>query len=63
MFNLKCGIIISDIKEMMQELIGVDEYRERSGVVRMVVGQFGFFFKMFVDNIKVFMFKFKDNIN
>ncbi|KAK0667025.1 putative mitochondrial LSU ribosomal protein L1 precursor [Cercophora samala] len=61
--NPKRGTITSDIKATMQELIGADEYRERSGVVRMAVGQLGFSPQMLADNIKALMSKLKDNIN
>jgi large subunit ribosomal protein L1 len=61
--NTKTKTITSDIKATMQELIGADEYRERTGVVRLAVGQLGFTPQMLSDNIKSLMAMLKADIN
>jgi len=59
----KTKTITTDLKSTVQELIGADEYRERSGVVRLAVGQLGFTPKMLSDNIKALIDLVKADIN
>jgi len=60
--NQKTKTITSDIQATVKELIGADEYRERTGVVRMAVGQLGFTPKMLSDNVKALMALLKQDI-
>lgn len=59
----KTKTITTDLKSTVQELIGADEYRERSGVVRLAVGQMGFTPQMLSDNIKALLSLLKADIN
>ncbi|GAB1314469.1 mitochondrial 54S ribosomal protein mrpl1 [Madurella fahalii] len=61
--SAKTKTIATDLKATMQDLIGADEYRERSGVVRLAVGQLGFTPKMLSDNVKAVMSLLKQDIN
>lgn len=60
--SLKTKTITSNVKTLMREMIGADEYRERSGVVRLAVGQLGFSPDMLADNVKAFMRQVKADI-
>lgn len=53
--NLKMRTITNDVKSLMRELAGADNYRERSGVLRLAVGQLGFTPQMVADNVKALM--------
>ncbi|KAK3297362.1 ribosomal protein L1-like protein [Chaetomium fimeti] len=59
----KTKTITTDLKATVQELIGADEYRERSGVVRLAVGQLGFTPKMLFDNVTALMKLLQVDIN
>ncbi len=60
--NLKNKTITSNVRALMQDLAGMDNYRERSGIVRMAVGQLGFTPQMVADNVKALMSQIKDDI-
>ena len=60
--NHKTKTITRNIRETVEELIGADEYRERTGVVRIAVGQLGFTPQMLSDNIKAFMSLLKQDL-
>lgn len=60
--SMKTKTITSDVKSLMRELVGADEYREREGTVRMAVGQLGFSPEQLADNVKVFMKQVKSDI-
>jgi large subunit ribosomal protein L1 len=51
--SMKLKTITSNIRNLMRDLVGADEYRERAGVVRMAVGQLGFTPQMVADNVKM----------
>ncbi|KAK4149978.1 ribosomal protein L1-like protein [Chaetomidium leptoderma] len=58
----KTKTLTTDLKATVQDLIGADEYRERSGVVRLAVGQLGFTPQMLSDNVKSLMSLLKSDI-
>ncbi len=53
--NLKTRTITKDVLEMMREIAGASDYKERNAVVRLAIGQLGFTPEMVSDNIKAFM--------
>ena len=53
--NLKTRTITKDVLEMMREIAGASEYRERNAVVRLAIAQLGFTPEMVSDNVKAFM--------
>ncbi|KAB5547393.1 ribosomal protein L1-like protein [Coniochaeta sp. 2T2.1] len=59
----KMKTITGNVRNTMREMIGADEYRERTGVVRMAVGQLGFTPQMLADNIKALMKQVKNDIS
>jgi large subunit ribosomal protein L1 len=61
--NVKTKTITNDIKGLMRDLVGADEYRERNGVVRMSIGQLGFTPEMVSDNVKRFMGQLNTELN
>lgn len=60
--SLKTKTITNNVKGLMRELVGADEYRERNGVVRLPIGQLGFTPDMLADNVKAFMRSVKSDI-
>ncbi|EAA29595.1 60S ribosomal protein L1, mitochondrial precursor [Neurospora crassa] len=58
----KTKTITNNLEATFRDMIGMDEYRERNGVVRMAVGQLGFTPKQLAENIRVFMAKIKSDI-
>lgn len=60
--NLKTRTITNNVKGLMRELAGADNYRERDGVLRMAVGQLGFTPQMLADNIKALMTQAKSDL-
>lgn len=58
----KTRTITRDIKTSIEELIGAEEYKERSGVVRLAIGQLGFTPQMLSANIKTLMALLKEDI-
>lgn len=60
--SAKTKTITTNVKGLMKELIGADEYRERSGVLRLAIGQLGFTPDMLADNVKAFMRAVKTDI-
>ncbi|KAK3402593.1 ribosomal protein L1-like protein [Sordaria brevicollis] len=59
----KTKTVTNNLEATFRDMIGMDEYRERNGVVRMAVGQLGFTPKQLAENIKTFMAKIKSDIN
>ncbi|KAK2074157.1 hypothetical protein P8C59_008385 [Phyllachora maydis] len=60
--SLKTKTITNNIRDLMRELVGSDEYRERNGVVRLAVGQLGFTPEMLAENIKSFVARIKSDM-
>jgi len=60
--NVKSGTIVSDVAKAVRAMIGASEYRERSGVVRLAIGQLGFTAEELAENIKVFMGKLRGDL-
>ncbi|KAK1779885.1 ribosomal protein L1-like protein [Copromyces sp. CBS 386.78] len=59
----KTKTITNNLEATFRDMIGMDEYRERDGVVRMAVGQLGFTPKQLAENIRAFMAKIKSDIS
>ncbi|CZS94231.1 probable 50S ribosomal protein L1 [Rhynchosporium agropyri] len=53
--STKLGTVVKDPANMLKDLIGGAEYRERLGVVRMAIGQLGFTPEEMQRNIKAFI--------
>ncbi|KAL2059850.1 hypothetical protein VTL71DRAFT_10005 [Oculimacula yallundae] len=53
--STKLGTVVKDPANMLKDLIGGAEYRERLGVVRMAIGQLGFTPEEMQRNIKAFV--------
>ncbi|CAK7203890.1 hypothetical protein SEUCBS139899_006640 [Sporothrix eucalyptigena] len=57
--SIKTKTVTNDVRTQMRELAGTANYRERSGVVRMAIGQLNFSPQMVGENIKAFMAQLK----
>ncbi|KAL1892972.1 hypothetical protein Sste5346_006652 [Sporothrix stenoceras] len=53
--SAKTKTIASDVRAVMRDIAGTDNYKEHVGVVRMAIGMLSFSPQMLGDNIKVFM--------
>lgn len=53
--NAKVGTVVKDVDAAVKDMVGGSEYRERTGVIRMAVGQLGFTPEEMQRNIKAFM--------
>ncbi|KAF3926732.1 hypothetical protein ABW21_db0205655 [Orbilia brochopaga] len=51
----KTGTVVGNVAEAITAMIGASEYRERTGVVRIAIGQLAFTPEELRDNIKTFM--------
>lgn len=58
----KMGTVVKDVGNAVKEMIGGSEYRERSGVVRLAIGQLGFSPEQLQSNIKAFMTGLKKDV-
>lgn len=58
--NVKNGTVTPDPKELMDNMVGGALYRERFGVVRMIVGTLGHTPEMLRDNLKTFIERIKE---
>lgn len=53
--SAKLGTVVKDPGILLKDMIGSSDYRERSGVVRMAIGQLGFTPEELGKNIKAFI--------
>ncbi|KAL8948577.1 MAG: hypothetical protein Q9222_005246 [Ikaeria aurantiellina] len=60
--SAKYGTIVKDVGATVKGLVGGSEYRERSGVLRLAIGQLGFTPEEMQANIKAFMTEVKKDI-
>ena len=60
--SAKLGTVVKDPSTILRDMIGGSEYRERSGVVRMPIGQLGFTPEELAKNIKIFLDAVKKDI-
>lgn len=60
--SAKFGTIVKDVGASVKGLVGGSEYRERSGVLRLAIGQLGFTPEEVQANIKAFMSEVKKDI-
>jgi large subunit ribosomal protein L1 len=60
--SAKTNTVSSDIKGLMQDMLGAEAYRERDATIRLRVGQLGFTPQMLADNVKAVMNRMKDDI-
>ncbi|CAK7216816.1 hypothetical protein SCUCBS95973_002934 [Sporothrix curviconia] len=60
--SLKTKTVTNDVRTQMRELAGTANYRERTGVVRMAIGQLNFSPHMVGENIKAFMAQLKKDM-
>jgi large subunit ribosomal protein L1 len=60
--NKKTHTITANLKSMMRDMVGTINYRERAGVVRMVIGQLNHSPKQLSDNLSLFMKEVKNSI-
>ncbi|KAL8711512.1 MAG: hypothetical protein Q9220_004171 [cf. Caloplaca sp. 1 TL-2023] len=60
--SAKYGTIVKDVGATVKSLVGGSEYRERSGVLRLAIGQLGFTPEEMQANIKAFMTEVKKDI-
>lgn len=51
----KTGTVVADPVKAMKDMVGASEYRERTGVVRMAIGQLGFTPAQLSTNVKAFL--------
>ncbi|KAF1346214.1 ribosomal protein L1-like protein [Delphinella strobiligena] len=68
--SAKTGTVVKDVGASVTDMVGASEYRERTGVIRMAVGQLGMTpeelsrnIKSFVDNVKKDMAALSDRIS
>ncbi|OHF01888.1 ribosomal protein L1p/L10e family protein [Colletotrichum orchidophilum] len=60
--NRRMKTITDNIASSIRETMGADNYRERTGVIRMAIGQLGFTPKMLSANIKAFVGSIKSDL-
>lgn len=53
--SAKVGTVVKDIDAAVKDMVGGSEYRERTGVIRMAIGQLGFTPEEMQRNVKAFM--------
>lgn len=58
----KTKTVTKDVKGLLRDLSGAEDYRERDGVVRMPIGQLTFTPEQLSDNIKAFVDALKKDI-
>lgn len=61
--SIKTKTITANVRGLMRELVGADEYRERGGVLRLAIGQLGFTPEMLGENVKAFMRQVKSDVS
>ncbi|CAK7270184.1 hypothetical protein SEPCBS57363_003976 [Sporothrix epigloea] len=60
--SIKTKTVTNDVRTQMRDLAGTANYRERTGVVRMAIGQLNFSPHMVGENIKAFMARLKQDM-
>ncbi|KAK1671255.1 ribosomal protein L1p/L10e family protein [Colletotrichum godetiae] len=60
--NRRMKTITDNIASSIRETMGADNYRERTGVIRMAIGQLGFTPKMLSANVKAFVASIKSDL-
>ncbi|KAK0376804.1 ribosomal protein L1p/L10e family protein [Colletotrichum limetticola] len=60
--NRRMKTITDNISSAIRETMGADNYRERTGVIRMAIGQLGFTPKMLSANVKAFVASIKSDL-
>lgn len=60
--SVKLGTVVRDVGNSVRALIGGSEYRERSGVIRIAIGQLGFSPDEMQKNIKSFISSIKKDM-
>jgi len=53
--SAKVGTVVKDVDAAVKDMVGGSEYRERTGVIRMAIGQLGFTPDEMQRNVKAFM--------
>lgn len=61
--STKAGTVVTNVAQTLKSMVGASEYRERSAVVRMAVGQLGFTPEEMASNVKAFMDMVKRDIS
>ena len=53
--SAKLGTVVKDVESAVKDMVGGSEYRERTGVIRLPIGQMGFTPEEMQRNIRVLM--------
>ncbi|KAI5199538.1 ribosomal protein L1 [Aureobasidium subglaciale] len=68
--SAKTGTVVKDVAASVQDMVGASEYRERTGVIRMAIGQLGMTpeelsrnIRSFIENVKKDMAGMSDRIS
>lgn len=60
--NAKLGTVVEDVRDAVDNFRGGSSYRERTGVVRLAIGQLGFSPTKLKENMTTFMTTLKEDI-